>query len=179
MILRIILKRHAGFFLIPLFHKKKLELIYSQYNFEEGGQTHSRWKFLGQGQNLCHSSDPSHYSDNTASLTSCAIRELHQYKIFENTKCYLKLINMEFKYIYYRNIFSFQYICLKIPHTNCFAKKPFLSQICKFVSSIPEHVLHKHKMPFWFNEILTEHILYGTKIIIFLKYYSNETISLV
>lgn len=32
-------------------------------------------KFLGQGSNLCHSSDPSHYSDNARSLTHCATEE--------------------------------------------------------------------------------------------------------
>ena len=31
--------------------------------------THSVWKFLGQGLNLCQSSDPSHSNDNTRSLT--------------------------------------------------------------------------------------------------------------
>ena len=29
------------------------------------------WEFLGQGSNLHHSSDPSHCSDNTASLIHC------------------------------------------------------------------------------------------------------------
>ena len=39
-------------------------------------QAHSMWKFLGQRQNLSHSSDPSHCSDNTRSLTHCAKRDL-------------------------------------------------------------------------------------------------------
>ena len=34
-----------------------------------GGRAHGTWKFLGQGSNLCHSSDPSCYSDNTRSFT--------------------------------------------------------------------------------------------------------------
>ena len=34
------------------------------------------WKFLGQGPNLCHSSDISRCSDNTRSLTHCTTREL-------------------------------------------------------------------------------------------------------
>ena len=38
--------------------------------------THSIWKFLVQGLNLLHSSDLSHFSDNTGSLTCCAAREL-------------------------------------------------------------------------------------------------------
>ena len=33
-------------------------------------------KFLGQGSNLCHSSDPSHSSDNAGSLTLWTNREL-------------------------------------------------------------------------------------------------------
>ena len=37
------------------------------------------WMFLGQGLNLCYSSDLSHYSDNTGSLTRCATRELLLY----------------------------------------------------------------------------------------------------
>ena len=41
------------------------------------GHAHSMWKFLGQGSNLCHGSDPSCCSDNTGSLTYCSIRELH------------------------------------------------------------------------------------------------------
>ena len=34
------------------------------------GHTHGIHKFLGQGLNLCHSSNPSHSSDNAGSLTS-------------------------------------------------------------------------------------------------------------
>ena len=34
------------------------------------GFTHSMCKFLGQGSNLCHISDPNHSSDNTGSLTT-------------------------------------------------------------------------------------------------------------
>ena len=40
--------------------------------------THSMRKFLGQGLNLCHSSNPSSYSDNIGSLTPGATRELHK-----------------------------------------------------------------------------------------------------
>ena len=39
------------------------------------------WKFLGQGSNLCCSSDPSHDSDNARSLTDCTTGEL-QFKNF-------------------------------------------------------------------------------------------------
>ena len=35
------------------------------------------WKFLGQGLNSCHSSDPSHKSDKAGSSILCATRELH------------------------------------------------------------------------------------------------------
>ena len=38
--------------------------------------TYGIWKFLAQGSNLCHSSNPSHCSDNARSLTSCPAREL-------------------------------------------------------------------------------------------------------
>ena len=34
------------------------------------------WKFQSQGSNTCHSSDPSHSSDNAGSLTYCTTREL-------------------------------------------------------------------------------------------------------
>ena len=34
------------------------------------------WKFPGQGSNSCHSSDPSHYSDNARSLTHYASGKL-------------------------------------------------------------------------------------------------------
>ena len=34
------------------------------------------WKFLGQGSNLCHSSNLSHCSDNARSLTFCTTKEL-------------------------------------------------------------------------------------------------------
>ena len=39
-------------------------------------QARGLWKFLGQGSNLCHSSDPSCCSDTTRSLPRCATREL-------------------------------------------------------------------------------------------------------
>ena len=40
------------------------------------GCTHIMQKFLGQGSILCHSSNQSHCSDNTGSLTCWATREL-------------------------------------------------------------------------------------------------------
>ena len=40
------------------------------------GHTCSMWKFLGQGSNPCHHSDPNRCSDNAGSLTCCATREL-------------------------------------------------------------------------------------------------------
>ena len=40
---------------------------------------HSMWKFLGQGSNLCHRSNPSCCSGNAESLTCCATRELFIY----------------------------------------------------------------------------------------------------
>ena len=43
-------------------------------------------EFLGQGLNLCYSSDPSHCS-NAGSLTNCATRELLYY-------CYFKSIGL-------------------------------------------------------------------------------------
>ena len=38
--------------------------------------THGMWKFLGQGLNPCHSSDPSCCSDNVRSITRAATGEL-------------------------------------------------------------------------------------------------------
>ena len=40
------------------------------------------WKFPGKGLNPCHSSDLSHCSDNTGSLTCCTTRELQKGRIF-------------------------------------------------------------------------------------------------
>ena len=40
------------------------------------GGSYSMWKFPGQGSNSCHSSDPSHSSDNAGSLAFWATREL-------------------------------------------------------------------------------------------------------
>ena len=49
-------------------------------NFELQGvffaHTHGMWKFPGQVSNVCVSSDPSHSSDNTGSLTCCATWKL-------------------------------------------------------------------------------------------------------
>ena len=48
------------------------------------GCTCSMWRFLGQGSNLRHSSDPSCCSGNAGSLTLCATREfLGCLRIFE------------------------------------------------------------------------------------------------
>ena len=44
--------------------------------FSGGGYAHSIWKFLDQGSNPCHSSNLSHSSDNSGSLTCQDIREL-------------------------------------------------------------------------------------------------------
>ena len=46
------------------------------------GLIRSMLKFLGQGSNLSHSSDPSCCSDNTGSVTSCGTRELPKYILF-------------------------------------------------------------------------------------------------
>ena len=43
--------------------------------------THSTWKFPGQGSNPYHSSDLSCCSDNTRSLTSCAIKEFQKFRL--------------------------------------------------------------------------------------------------
>ena len=43
--------------------------------------TCSMWKFLGQGSNSCHSSDPRCCSGNTGSLTCCAAGELQFYSL--------------------------------------------------------------------------------------------------
>ena len=45
------------------------------------GHSHSIWKFLGQGSNPCHSSNPSHCSDTTRFLTHCATKELQDFII--------------------------------------------------------------------------------------------------
>ena len=47
------------------------------------GPACNMWKFLGQGSNACHSSDPSHCRDNTRSLTCWATRELPEVNTLE------------------------------------------------------------------------------------------------
>ena len=42
------------------------------------------WKFLSQGWNPCHGSDPSCFSDNARSLTCCTTRELHNCPPFQD-----------------------------------------------------------------------------------------------
>ena len=44
--------------------------------FGGGGCARGMWKFLGQGLNLHHSSNPGHCGDNPGSLPSCATGEL-------------------------------------------------------------------------------------------------------
>ena len=51
-------------------------LSVSSYLFIYFGCTCGMWKFLGLGTNPCHSSNSSHCSDNTGSLTNCTAREL-------------------------------------------------------------------------------------------------------
>ena len=41
-------------------------------------------KFLGQGLNLCYSSDLSHSSDNAGSITHCTTRELLIFLLIKN-----------------------------------------------------------------------------------------------
>ena len=57
------------------------------YLFIYLGHTHGIWKILGQGLNLCHSSDPSCCSDNTRSLTCYAT---------ENTKALIFFFFLSF-----------------------------------------------------------------------------------
>ena len=42
------------------------------------GCVRSMRRFPGQGWNLCHSSNPSHYGDSTGCLTHCAARGLYK-----------------------------------------------------------------------------------------------------
>ena len=58
-------------------HWKFVEAFGRQCKSTFFGLAHSLWKFLGQGWNPWHSSNPSHCGDNTGSLTRCATRE-HQ-----------------------------------------------------------------------------------------------------
>ena len=49
------------------------------------GHAWGRWKFPDQGWNPCHSSNPTHCSDNAGSLTCWATRELQQLIFYRNT----------------------------------------------------------------------------------------------
>ena len=52
---------------------KTLPWILSLFFFSLFGRASGMQKFLGQELNPCHSSDPSHSSDNLGSLTCCTI----------------------------------------------------------------------------------------------------------
>ena len=58
--------------------KKKSKTFFkcSGFFFFFSGCAYGTWKFLGQGSNLCHSSDLSRCSDNARSLTQYATRKL-------------------------------------------------------------------------------------------------------
>lgn len=51
-------------------------VILLSHFFLGGGCTHSTWKFLGQGLNQHHPSDPSCYSDKARPLPPCITKEL-------------------------------------------------------------------------------------------------------
>ena len=61
---------------------------------------HSMWKFLGQGSNLCHSSNPSCCSGNAESLTCCATRELFIY-LFVFASAHFKIELFCFYYYFF------------------------------------------------------------------------------
>ena len=63
---------------------------------------HNMWKFLGQGLNLSHSSDPSHCSDHAGSLIHCST-ELHlHFKTTQNSEVSLLLLGNKKKKIWIR-----------------------------------------------------------------------------
>ena len=83
------------------------------------GCTHGMWKFLGQGSNLCHSSDQGCCSDDVGYLTRCATGEfrvitfLYLYNIYNIYYIYI--------YIYIPPNYGFIGKCFliseKMPHT--------------------------------------------------------------
>ena len=58
------------------------------------------WKFPGQGLNLSHSSDPSHFSDNAGSLTHYVTVEVHFTLFLTHTHSY----QINIKYMISENI---------------------------------------------------------------------------
>ena len=60
--------------------QEALEASFVLFCFFLFGLNCGMWKFLGQGSNLSHSSDPNHSSDNTRSLTH---QETPQDVVFE------------------------------------------------------------------------------------------------
>ena len=64
---------HSIFILLHLYTKRGLCVFLLLLLF---GLIHGIRKFLSQGLNLCHSSNPSHCIDNAGSLTCCTTREL-------------------------------------------------------------------------------------------------------
>ena len=61
-------------------------VMYRFFFFFFFGHAHGMWKFLGQGSNLLHSSDPSCYSENAGSLTHRTARECQQWTIWKRNK---------------------------------------------------------------------------------------------
>ena len=67
------------------FHSQSQYPVYNHQNsilsfsFSFFDCTHDVQKFMGQGLNPHHSSDPGHCCEKVESLTHCAIRELHQF----------------------------------------------------------------------------------------------------
>ena len=69
---------------------KNYDLFWLQAEFF--GYTQGMQKFLGQGSNLCHSSDLSHSSDNAGSLTHEVIKEFCKLTCF-----YQKVMRIDMK----------------------------------------------------------------------------------
>ena len=89
------------------------------------------WKFLGQGSNLCHNSDPSFNNDSTRSLTFCATRELQVAWFFILTcVSYLCILKINpFLVALFTNIFSQSTGCPSILLIVYFAVQMLLSSI--------------------------------------------------
>ena len=82
---KLIILKAANFFkcilfTYPHFQMHRLPFIYLLLFFFLGC-TFSMQKFLGQGSNPCHTSDPDCCNDNTRFLTCCITRELHRLSI--------------------------------------------------------------------------------------------------
>ena len=84
------------------------------------GHAHSMWKFLGQGLNQCHSSNLSHSSKNTGSLTHCTTREFHLSLYFDS---FIMCLRIDCCWVFSVDYLCNQYKTTSLSHLRMLALK--------------------------------------------------------